>query len=558
MGGDTTIPGDDGQVPGAAEPKPLWRPVALTAAGAAVILVAGTIGLTWLLTRQWVWDYRPPDPATDPAAGEPDFGLPGALRASLLIVGGLGGIVALVVAYRRQKHLEADAAGKREAARDEVAKEQAQLAAARESARDATAQRAAADAAERERVRLFTERFGAASTQLGSGSAVTRLAGVYAMAALANEWMPQQQQCIDVLCAYLRLPYTPEDAPTDTPVRTTTTRTRTGRGQEHRQETTTESRPGEREVRWTIIRVIRDHLVSHAGDGPWVGRNFDFTGATFDGAEFTGAKFSGGMVSFTGAKFTGAVSFFGATFSPGGLVTFTQAEFSGGVVDFTKAKFTGAVIFTGAKFSGGVVTFDFAEFSGGYVQVGGSEYFDTDLTFRHAKFSDGTVQLMALRFSGGTVSFHGARFSGGTVDLRWARFSDWTVNFGKAEFAGTEFIWLDGSEHDRPPAVWLADDAEVGPPAGGGGADGGGGVEGGGFGGESGEGGGDVGGDVAEGDAEDGLAAFDEVDDLFVVGGEVDPGGVGEQGESGEVAGVVVVQGVQGGADVGQGDTGGQ
>jgi hypothetical protein len=36
-----------------------------------------------------------------------------------------------------------------------------------------------------------------------------RLAGVYAMGELADDWQAGQQACIDVLCAYLRMPYTP-------------------------------------------------------------------------------------------------------------------------------------------------------------------------------------------------------------------------------------------------------------------------------------------------------------------------------------------------------------
>jgi hypothetical protein len=377
----------------------------LGTAAVAILLLAGSwVGLTWLLTGVWVWDYEP----TDPAPTDPEFGLPGALRSALLVVGGFGGIVALVVAYRRQKHLEADAAG------------------------------------QRERVRLFTERFGAASAQLGAASAVTRLAGVYAMAALADEWVEQQQQCTDVLCAYLRLPYTPQEASTDTPVRTTTTRTSPG-PEPVTEEVSSESRPGEREVRWTIIRVIRDHL---RGEQPaWAGRDFDFTGATFDGADFTDARFTGGTVTFNWA-----------------------------------------------------------------------------------------------RFAGGSVTFDRARFAGGTVI------------FADALCGGSRFVWPDGSESAVPPEFGgvLADDAEVGPPddalfAG---------PRGGGFGGQVGEGDVDVGPDLADGDAEHALAAADEVDDLLVGGAFVDGGPVGEQGEPGEVCGAVCAQGVQGGADVGQGDSG--
>jgi hypothetical protein len=55
----------------------------------------------------------------------------------------------------------------------------------------------------------LTERFGRAADQIGSEQAAVRLAGVYAMAKLADDWAEERQTCIDVLCAYLRMPYTP-------------------------------------------------------------------------------------------------------------------------------------------------------------------------------------------------------------------------------------------------------------------------------------------------------------------------------------------------------------
>jgi hypothetical protein len=75
----------------------------------------------------------------------------------LAAVAGLGAAVALVVAYRRQRELKRDEAG------------------------------------QRDQTRLLTERFGAAATQLGGEQAAVRLAGVYAMAAVADEWEAQRQ-----------------------------------------------------------------------------------------------------------------------------------------------------------------------------------------------------------------------------------------------------------------------------------------------------------------------------------------------------------------------------
>jgi len=62
-----------------------------------------------------------------------------------------------------------------------------------------------------QRTRTLNERFATAAGQLGSDKQpALRLAGVYAMAGLADDWPENRQTCIDVLCAYLRLPYDPD------------------------------------------------------------------------------------------------------------------------------------------------------------------------------------------------------------------------------------------------------------------------------------------------------------------------------------------------------------
>lgn len=50
--------------------------------------------------------------------------------------------------------------------------------------------------------------FGAAVAQFGVADAAVRLGGVYAMATLAERYPERRQQCIVVLCAYVRLPST--------------------------------------------------------------------------------------------------------------------------------------------------------------------------------------------------------------------------------------------------------------------------------------------------------------------------------------------------------------
>jgi hypothetical protein len=62
-----------------------------------------------------------------------------------------------------------------------------------------------------QRTRTLNERFATAAGQLGDDKpAAVRLAGVYAMAGLADDWPKNRQTCVDVLCAYLRMPYEPD------------------------------------------------------------------------------------------------------------------------------------------------------------------------------------------------------------------------------------------------------------------------------------------------------------------------------------------------------------
>jgi hypothetical protein len=251
-----------------------------------------------------------------------------------------------------------------------------------------------------ERLRTLNERFATAADRLGTDRpASVRLAAVYAMAGLADDWPENRQTCVDVLCAYLRMPYSPY--PGDDAL-----------------EAQRLAFQADREVRQTVIRVIAVHL--RAGANPsWCGLNLDFTGVRFDGGDFGGAVLSGGRISFESAEFFGGrVSFENARFS-GGAVDFSRAVFSGGQVDFRRTVFSGGRVgFGRAVFSGGWVRFLHAVFSGGQVYFGGAVFSGARIDFGRAVFSGGQVNFRHAVFSGGRVSFEGVGFSGGTVNFK--------------------------------------------------------------------------------------------------------------------------------------------
>ena len=144
----------------------------------------------------------------------------------------------------------------------------------------------------------MNERFATAAGQLGDDKpSAVRLAGVYAMAGLADDWPENRQTCVDVLCAYLRLPYDPDPG-------------------EDADLSEQAAYRANREVRHTVIRVITAHLQADVAEAKsWQGLNFDFTGVIFDGGDFDDARYSGGTVLFAGAVFSGEVGFDRTVFS---------------------------------------------------------------------------------------------------------------------------------------------------------------------------------------------------------------------------------------------------
>jgi len=233
-----------------------------------------------------------------------------------------------------------------------------------------------------QRTRTQNERFATAADKLGSDKPpAVRLAGVYAMAGLADDWEENRQTCINVLCAYLHIPYEPD--PGDK-----------ASAQERL------NFLASREVRHTVIEVITAHLKDDAATS-WRGLNFNFIGVVFDGGSFADARFSGGTVDFGWAQF------------PERWVDFSRVEFSCRKVNFG-----------GAKFFGGTVDFKGAKFSDGVADFGGAEFRHGEVRFMRAEFAGGTVNFSDAEFAGGMVDFSDAKFSGGTVDFSAA--ADWS------------------------------------------------------------------------------------------------------------------------------------
>jgi Pentapeptide repeats (9 copies) len=227
--------------------------------------------------------------------------------------------------------------------------------------------------------RRITELYTKAVEQLGSEKAPVRLGGLYALervAAVAQGDPVQRQTIVDVLCAYLRMPYTPpaDRAPAD--------------DAPEPEQARFEQRTQERQVRLTAQRILATRLrpgrdPDHPAPKFWPDIDLDLTGATLidfdlsdcrpDTALFDGAQFVGGA-RFNRATFVGGARFCGATFVGG--AGFFLATFPGDAW-FDGAMFAGAAQFTSATFTDGV--FGGARFSG--AQFAGAARFDAAVPF---------------------------------------------------------------------------------------------------------------------------------------------------------------------------------
>ncbi|WP_280491787.1 pentapeptide repeat-containing protein [Nocardia asiatica] len=373
-------------------------------------------------------------------------------RVALTVVAGVGGVVALVIAYRRQRDIEQN---------------------------------------------LFVERFGAAANQLGATDVAVRIAGVYAMAGVADESDGlRRQQCIDVLCGYLRLPYDADHGASGrTKLVVKAPRVERGRVRGEIEEHV-EYRQNDREVRATIVRVIADHL-QPAAEHIWSTSNFDFRTAYLEDVDFSNAACSGsirfdkavfsGAALFEDVSFNGVTSFDDATFSNNAM--FTNARFSGEAW-FLRATFSGLTFFTDATF-GSDVWFTEATFSE-YVWFGRTTFssdawfpgttFGSDAWFYEATFSgvtsfyEATFSSMARFYKaafgnatwfrkatfGGKTAFDEAMF-GGEASFENAVFAG-QVTFQSTDFGSRQVVFADPRQWGPPPPKFDWDENGNGKP----------------------------------------------------------------------------------------------
>ncbi|MCS7484129.1 pentapeptide repeat-containing protein [Umezawaea endophytica] len=366
--------------------------------------------------------------------------------ASGIAVGG-GGLFALYLAARRQRTQELELDIRRDelrnreselAQRDRVQVHAEQVAENSRLHAERTTAAAEKDAADRR----VTELYAKSVENLGSDKAPVRLGVLYALERLAQDNPAQRQTIIDVLCAYLRMPYDPPYEPANLPspgdVDMLTLERHTKMIAEQRE------RVQEREVRLTAQRILASHLRPDLDDSTgkstnlrfWPGiQRLDLTGATLIEFDLRGCHI--GSAGFTGATFVGTAGFGGAVFT--GIARFNEATFASNAW-FTGTKFAGTAGFNKVTFTGDA-GFNKAIFAN---TAGFNESnFTTNVWFTGAAFA-GTAGFSGATFTGtsefgnstfsSTAEFNKTTFTGNTQFGR-AMFND--VSFGRATFSGT-------------------------------------------------------------------------------------------------------------------------
>jgi hypothetical protein len=304
-----------GNTPTATQPPLNWWIVVAAAVVVAAVAWGATKGLLHVANA-----------AKDPAAAQVE-----AIKTGLSIAAGTGGVFALLLAVRRQWHQEVSTAA------DSAHRER--VAASTEA--DASARR-------------VTEQYTKAADQLGSDKAQVRLAGLYALERLAQDNPDLRQTIVNVICAYLRMPYVPPPVHIDTK--------RSLLSPESWLARSAKPDPGvqeELEVRTTAQRILFSHLTDTRDEAErlitpphphhWAGISINLSGATLVDADLWYANcFS---ADFTGTIFTGNTSFFYAKFDD--IAKFDKATFQG-FTSFVGAIFNRHAWFKGTSFSKGV------------------------------------------------------------------------------------------------------------------------------------------------------------------------------------------------------------
>lgn len=347
------------------------------------------------------------------------------VRTALLVTGGVGALVGLLVAYRRQRVAEAAHALTMDA---QLFEERIRTAAI--DLQERVAEHDQHDANERRLTEMYTK----AVEHLGSKSAAVQMGGLHALERIGESNPQFRQTIINVICSFLRLPYRPIER-------------RPGK-KETRTEAELEPVFNMAHVRWAAQDILHRHLTPEQpndryeayaivnpsirrrwledfsrgqldnrvsrGDEFWPGMHLDLKHAHLIGVNFRNAHLA--SADFSYASFYSASNFLGITIKND--VAFAGAKFDG-PAHFAGGEFQAGAYFYRARFKS-TASFD------GCLFHGNADYVDS--SYHHvASFQDSTFR--------GNTDFDGATFHGNSY-FRKVRFE------GEVDFSVAAFLYV--------------------------------------------------------------------------------------------------------------------
>ncbi|MBG6191516.1 hypothetical protein IWX64_002481 [Arthrobacter sp. CAN_A212] len=268
------------------------------------------------------------------------------------------------------------------------------------------------------------DRYVSAADQLGSESRPIRLAGIYALASLADDWseernVKERQVCIDLLTTYLALGANDTD--------------------------TVESQGPEWETIWS---TIFDRSVLERNNPGWPGADVRIRNVGLK-SRLSGLRFDYGLLSFSGSPVR-AMEFDGCDFQAtevlfdsydrGGVLSFRNCRFSGGMINFcwqSDLDAAGAyedlrIHFFNCNFEGTQVLFNGSGDMGGYM-------------FQHCRFSATSPSFRGESPEPQAIGF---------IQMNYCEFSSDPLR--ELSLDGTDIIEIGGFDEDHPTVAAMA------------------------------------------------------------------------------------------------------
>jgi hypothetical protein len=257
-----------------------------------------------------------------------------AIRTALTLAVGTGGGLALWLAARRQRSTELQLL------------ETSRIAAENKSHLERVALSTEFDLRERR----ITDIYSKAVEQLGNDKAPVRLGGLYALERLAQENPSHRQTVTNVICAYLKMPFTEPKGS----LRYGRTSRPTNSQEELIGLAELQTRLVAQEILIRNLRVHGSDLASPNERGPWERIDLDLSGAVL--VDFRLINCTVRKAAFNQTRFIDVARFDDTIFEED--VWFFYSIFDAANAFFCKARFNGRAIFTGADFG---LHVDFAE-----------------------------------------------------------------------------------------------------------------------------------------------------------------------------------------------------